>query len=810
MQFRRYFSFLLTLVFLHFGMVVKAQSGLCPSNLDFESGTLANWDCQAGTVDGAGNLMLNPTGPIAGRHTIIPAATAGIDPYGGFSQICPNGSGFSVKLGNATGGHEAESMSYTYAIPNTVSTFSMIFNYAVVFNDPSHLAFEQPRFRARITDLSTNLPIPCVDFDFVASASLPGFSQSPIASDVFYKDWTPITINLTPFIGKTIKLEFITNDCVYSAHFGYAYVDVNTACNGAISGTTICQGENEITLSAPYGFATYQWFEDNTFANVLSTTQTLHLDPAPTVGSIFPVIVNPFPGFGCKDTLYAIISVAPKPISFAGVDQRVCENQSAQLGAPGSPGLTYQWNPAAQVSNPIIANPLGWNNPPPVDGFILKTTDILTGCFSYDTVVLETKVVDVAVAVDGVTEFCDGVTTGAVLSVNNNSSPVRWFETATPIAGATNISHKPLSTGNYWAEITQDGCKDSTAITTVTVYPLPKALFTVDSDTACITSNSFLFTNNTAPANPGSLWKFSDGSTLTTPDAVKAFASVGTYITELVTTTAFGCKDSTNMKVYVMPNAIPDFTWDSICVDRPLLFHNLGDENNSPLVKYNWDFNNGGAGSTLKDPWPVIYSTPGRIDVTMSMTALGCENDVQSIVKNVQANKQAAGIRYKGITTAQGFSNPIHVRDTIGNIYRWRPQSQLSSYTTRYTEYFATNDDIDYRIDITDGHTCVTTDSIFMQILRKPGYYLPSAFTPNGDGLNDIVKPYLVNMKELKSFTIYNRWGNMVFHTTKEGVGWDGKFNGRDEASGVYVWMLEFIDKNDKKMNEKGTITIIR
>lgn len=97
----------------------------------------------------------------------------------------------------------------------------------------------------------------------------------------------------------------------------------------------------------------------------------------------------------------------------------------------------------------------------------------------------------------------------------------------------------------------------------------------------------------------------------------------------------------------------------------------------------------------------------------------------------------------------------------------------MSNYYTRFAEFTAINDVL-YTITITDPHTCITVDTLQMLVLKKPGYYLPTAFTPNGDGLNDIVRPYLVGMKSLKSFSIFNRWGNLIFYSTRR-EGWDGK-----------------------------------
>jgi gliding motility-associated-like protein len=97
-----------------------------------------------------------------------------------------------------------------------------------------------------------------------------------------------------------------------------------------------------------------------------------------------------------------------------------------------------------------------------------------------------------------------------------------------------------------------------------------------------------------------------------------------------------------------------------------------------------------------------------------------------------------------------------------------------------------------------------------MQILRKEGYYLPSAFTPNGDGLNDDIRPYIIGMKQFKSFTIFNRWGSVIFRSTKYGEGWNGKHKGDVQAPSVFVWMLEYVNNENKVVRAKGAVTLLR
>jgi gliding motility-associated-like protein len=795
-----------------------AQTGLCPSNLNFEQGNFNGWTLDTGHVriiGGVNTVIWGPAAaPIPNRHTIISSLTAGTDPYGNFPEMCPNGSNYSVKLGNAQVGAEAERISYVYTIPSSLSLFSMLFHYAIVLQDPRHTTEQQPRFKARIIDVATSNLIACVNFDFISSATLPGFQVSPTNPTVVYKDWTPISINLNAYIGRTIRIEFITSDCTPGGHFGYAYLDVNTNCNGVISGNFICPGDTSLTLSAPYGFQSYKWYSDPTFTTILSTTQTLYLNPVPLAGSVYPVIVEPYTGFGCVDTLYALIQVGAKPAANAGSDAVICQGNQIQIGAPPNPIYTYEWAPAGQVSNPTAPDPFAWTLGPNPEQFIVKTTDILTGCVAYDTTIISTERVDTALLLTDKNDYCIGDPQKGTLSVSTSLNAVQWYDNTTPLPGATGFSFTPTVSGNYWAQVTQGACIDSTATIIFSVRPLPVPSFIVDDDTGCVTSNSFLYTNTSVAPDGASLthlWKFSDGTTQSMTDATKSFPAVGSYNVKLVTTSSFGCADSTGFTtVHVLPNGKANFNWDSICTTRPVKFYNLSNEQGSTQVNYNWSFNNGGPGASIKDPPLVVYNTPGQTDVTLILTALGCENFPDSVVKRVQVNIQKPGTTYKTITVPQGSSQWVHVRDTIGNIYRWRPTMQLSSYDTRYTEFFATGDDVKYLIDISDIHTCVTTDTMQMLVLKKPGFYLPTAFTPGHDGLNDILRPYLIGMKGLKSFSVFDRWGKRVFFTTTYGKGWDGKLNGVDLGTNVYVWVLEFYNAANKVQMEKGTVTLIR
>jgi len=641
------------LCFLVFSLKIidtHSQGMLCPPNLDFERGDFSNWACSEGTVmsTGTDNVVdLSPVNPDS-VHRIIPASNRELDEYGFFPKSCPNGSGYSVLLGNNTGGHQAEGLSYTYTIPAGTTRFSIIYNYAVVLQNPNHQPTEQPRFRARVIDESNGKQIDCVSFDFTASSSLPGFLVSPVAGDVLYKDWTPITVDLSDYAGKTIRLEFITSDCTFNRHFGYAYVDVNSNCSGTIIGSTLCEGDLTVSLTAPYGFQSYEWYSDPSFSSSIGATQILP-PVAPVIGSTYPVIVTPYPGFGCTDTLYAIINTGKKPVSNAGLDSIICSKDPIQLGVSSTPGYSYSWTPVNYLSNPGFARP--FLVPPlisPVQ-FIVKTTDVITGCFSYDTTLITPKLVDTSCTAFGRQLYCPGETFNNTLTVNNPSTSVQWYRNYSPVAGATNFSYKPKSgtPGTYFALVMQNGCIDTTKQYIIDVSPLPKVDFYLDRDVQCL-NTSIPFTNTTTIATNDAmtyLWKFSDGGSSSDKDASKIFTASGNYSIKLIATSSNECVNSIQKNITILENCTP---------------------------------------------------------------------------------------------------------------------------------------------------------------------FLPSAFTPNGDGLNDIIKPYLAGIKKLKRFSIYNRYGNLLFSTSKEGNGWDGTYNGIKQDPGVFIWMLEYISHENRPAVRKGTLTLIK
>jgi gliding motility-associated-like protein len=637
------------LFFIH--TKVYTQASLCPPNIDFKLGNFTNWECLSGVVTGmAGVNTITWLGsvPDPSRHQIIPTTSQEVDQYGNFPIHCPNAATPSVKLGSSKAGHEADGLVYTFTIPATATKFSLLYQYAIVLQNPGHQVHEQPRFRARIIDVLSNQEVNCVSFDFTSSGSLPGFQQSTILSSVIYKDWTAVSVDLSIYAGREIRVEFITSDCVFQEHFGYAYINISSVCNGAIMGSNYCEGDSTTLLTAPFGFASYQWFSNNSFSNQIGNTQSLQLRLHSTpVGSTLPVIIHPYPGYGCTDTLYATIGTVQRPLADAGPDIASCSKQQTMLGSINNAAYEYSWSLPQLLSDPIASNPSVIAPLLAPTDFIVKTTDLLTGCFASDTVTVTPIVLDTATIAAGELLYCPRETPMVSLGVTNTAAEVQWYRGNAPIAGATAFTYEPVSDGAYWAQIKQSGCIDTTRQYVLRQSPLPKTDFVINRGIQCI-NKPVQFLNRTTIANNEPVnyeWRFSDGASDTNTDTEKSFSMLGEHTVTLIATSGADCADTVQKNIVVVSSCDPA---------------------------------------------------------------------------------------------------------------------------------------------------------------------LPTAFTPNRDGKNDIFKPLLMAAKGLKRFVVYNRWGNIVFATTRENDGWDGTNKGVPLQPDVFVWTLEYINADNKTVVEKGTVTLIR
>lgn len=623
----------------------NATAQICPPNIDFESGSFSNWTCYTGNVvasNGTNVITLSPSGgPVGNVHTMISAAGGGIDPFGGFPMTCPNGSGHSIKLGNNIGGNRAEGVSYEFTIPSNQNTYSLVYHYAVVFQDPRHETYQQPRLEIEAKNITDNEVIYCSSFTFYPVGSiLPGFFISPLQQDttnVWCKDWAAVTLNLNNKAGKTIRLFFKTADCTFQRHFGYAYIDVDSDCSSEFVGASYCRGDTTVNVTGPFGYQNYTWFSNN-FAQVIGTTQTVNFTPPPPVGTSIAVEVVPYDGYGCKDTFFAVLLDTLQLRPDAGRDALSCNQTPVQIGSNPKSGVVYNWSPSTGLNSAVIANPRA--SPSVTTTYVLSIRSAAGGCAGTDTVTVEASFVDTTLNLLGKDAYCITSGDSSVLTVPPALS-IQWYRNNSPISGATGTRYKATQSGAYRAELRN----------------------------------------------------------------------------------ARGCSVSTSVK--------------DIFIDAPL--------------------------------------RPER---------------------------------YPALNAVENISMPLQARN-IGLTAKWDPIIFLDDPLIFNPKFKGISDQL-YTISITSRAGCVTVDTQLVKVFKEINFYVPSAFTPNNDGLNDYLFPVPTGIVEFRYFRIFNRWGVLLYEMRTGEQGWNGMYKGIPQGMQNVVWMAEGVGADGRVHRKKGTTILLR
>ncbi|MEJ7682256.1 MAG: gliding motility-associated C-terminal domain-containing protein [Segetibacter sp.] len=168
---------------------------------------------------------------------------------------------------------------------------------------------------------------------------------------------------------------------------------------------------------------------------------------------------------------------------------------------------------------------------------------------------------------------------------------------------------------------------------------------------------------------------------------------------------------------------------------------------------------------------------------------------------------------FAGNDTVVIANQPLQLNATGGSSYAWTPATGMSdpSIANPIVILSAAYDSIIYKVRVGAAGGCFAEDELKVKVFKSGAdIFIPTAFTPNGDGKNDILKPVPVGIKAFDYFRIYNRWGQMVYSTSTFGNGWDGTVGGKEQATGTYVFMAQATDYLGKRIFKKGTIVLIR
>ena len=158
------------------------------------------------------------------------------------------------------------------------------------------------------------------------------------------------------------------------------------------------------------------------------------------------------------------------------------------------------------------------------------------------------------------------------------------------------------------------------------------------------------------------------------------------------------------------------------------------------------------------------------------------------------------------------FSTIIKTKVDSGySVYDWSPTMNLDLYNDKDPVFRGINNVTYalYRLDTTSN--CSVTDTYNITVTTDFIFDLPNAFTPNFDGLNDVIKSmYNSGIASLNFLRIYNRNGNIVFQTSLLSEGWDGRVNGVDQDADAYYWTAEYVTRKSETFRKTGSFLLIK
>lgn len=229
------------------------------------------------------------------------------------------------------------------------------------------------------------------------------------------------------------------------------------------------------------------------------------------------------------------------------------------------------------------------------------------------------------------------------------------------------------------------------------------------------------------------------------------------------------------------------------------------------VTEWNWVFDVDRF-SELRNP-EVYYSTPGEKLTTLSVSNGFCTDSYSEIVTiepRINAGFEGSAFACPG--------EPALFRDTSsGNVTGWLwnfGNGTISNDEIPPPQFYPLpNENVQVRVTLTvsDIRGCTDTASQLINVVRNCYIAVPSAFTPNNDGLNDFFYPLNAYKARNLKFTVYNRNGERIFFTSNWLNKWDGKFRGQDADAGTYVWTLEYVETDSNKaVRQKGTVILIR
>lgn len=543
---------------------------------------------------------------------------------------------------------------------------------------------------------------------------------------------------------------------------------------------TICEGESTTISASDTGgipTITYTWSDglpSNGGPHIVTPTSTHTYDVQITDGA------------GCQKTGFITITVNPVPAADAGPNATICLGESVQLDGEG--GLFYEWTPQTWLNAWFAEDPIATPLSTGTFTYYVSVSNGL-GCSDTDSVSITVNPIPTADAGSDET-ICIGdvIPLNATGGTNGYSwSPATGLDNTT----IANPNASPTVTTEYIVTVTNTfNCTDNDTII-INVNELP--IVSTYGDTL-ICPGDFAMIGAYSGGAVSYTWSPSAGLTsnnVANPIATPASSTV--YMVSVEDTN--GCVNTGSVSVTLSPiNA--DFTVEDICLGQVASF---ADVSAGTINDWLWNLGNG-IFTKVQNP-TYGFDSIGMFTVVLSVEDIyGCEDTVSHVI-NVTGDIYVDAMPDTAVIL--GESLELYVASN-GMTCNWSPDIYLddAGQPNPITTPF---EDITYTVICTDIKGCKGVDTVRVLVKEDCSYYVPDAFTPNGDNVNDVVFIEGFCIEEI-DWKIYDRWGELMFESFDKDLGWDGTHKGEPCEMGTYgsYATIRFYTKNKTNKNGEG------
>jgi gliding motility-associated-like protein len=482
---------------------------------------------------------------------------------------------------------------------------------------------------------------------------------------------------------------------------------------------------------------------------------------------------------------------------FGGADGTITANPTG--GTPGNPvAYNYTWSNNGQATQ--TATGLTANN------YTVTVTDG-NGCTASQQITVN-QPTQLTATISKTDALCFGGNQGTATVIANGGTVNYLYQWSD---GQNTPTAVMLSQGFYSNTVTDaNGC--SVVVSTIINEPTQLMIDTVTTPVTCAGYSDGTATVTAFNATPPYTFSI-------TPDNVNfAFDSSG-YFTGLsagtYTAIVADANSCTRTLAFMISNPVPDaYTY---VIDSTSCYgndYNDGAIHLSATPLYNGPFTYDIDNGATQDSPDFLNLSAGIHEVT-GYNVNGCVTDLQIIVPE----PMPVMVQIIPDTVQLPLGNSIQINTVVQNAfnqtYLWQPSAGLSCMdchnpigmpyeTTSYnlTVSFVNN-------YLNRNVTCYGYDDLYIEVLPHANVYVPNAFTPNGDGTNDLFTVYGQDIREI-DMKVFNRWGEKVFQTNSTNNGWDGTYKGENVPQGIYTYVVQITFLDSKKQMENGSIMLVR